>query len=196
MMIFFMQNMNLFSCGFDVTEGLDVGFHVEYELFSFDPIIPDHLFKLDDNILYVEYKFFSCGFDIHGSYDDGFCVEYESFSFDLLQVDLLFEYCKSEIVKSNNVVTKNVDLNQTLVLFDMTRLVSCAPTILLELLIHDDIVSRTMTSILARFEYIHFLSDWAQLFDKLKRTLTCALLAKWMHSFWLQLTIFHCFYVI
>jgi len=29
-----------FSYGFDVTEGLDVGFHVEYESLSFDPAIP------------------------------------------------------------------------------------------------------------------------------------------------------------
>ena len=68
-----------FSYGFDVTEGLDVGFHVEYESFSFDPIIPDLLFKLDDNILY---EFFSYEFDSHGSSDDGFCADYESFSFD------------------------------------------------------------------------------------------------------------------
>jgi len=47
-----------FSCGFDVTEGLDVGFHLEYELFSFDPGIPDLLFKLDDNLLYVKYESF------------------------------------------------------------------------------------------------------------------------------------------
>jgi len=63
-----------FSCGFDVTEGLDVGFHVEYESFSFDSVIPDLLFKLDDNILSVEYEYFSCEFDIHGSSDDGFVM--------------------------------------------------------------------------------------------------------------------------
>ena len=28
-----------FSCGFDINEGLDEGFCVEYESFSFDPII-------------------------------------------------------------------------------------------------------------------------------------------------------------
>jgi len=71
-----------FSCGFDVNEGLDVGFHVEYESFSFDPVIPDLLFKLDGNLLYVEYEFFSWEFDIHGSSDGGFCADYESFTFD------------------------------------------------------------------------------------------------------------------
>jgi len=53
-----------------------------------------------------------------------------------------------------------------------------------------------MTSILALSEYVHFLSDWAQLLDKLKQALTGALLARWMYSFWLQLTAFHYFYVI
>jgi len=46
------------SCGFDVTEGLDLGFHVEYEAFSFDSIIPGLLFKFNDNILHIEYKSF------------------------------------------------------------------------------------------------------------------------------------------
>ena len=78
----------------------------------------------------------------------------------------------------------------------LNRLVNFTPTTLPRLLVHDDIVSRPMTSILARFEYVHFHSDWAQLFDKLKRALTCALLARWMYSFWLQLTAFHCLYVI
>ena len=58
-----------FSYGLDFTKGLDVGIHVEYESFSFNPIIHDLLFELDDNILYVEYKSF-CEFDIHGSADD------------------------------------------------------------------------------------------------------------------------------
>ena len=71
-----------FSCGFDVTEGLDVGFHVEYESFSFDPVIRDLLFKLDDSLLYVEHESFSCQFYIYGSSNDGFCVDYESISFD------------------------------------------------------------------------------------------------------------------
>ena len=80
-----------FSCGFDVIKGLDVGFHLEYESFSFDPIIPDLLFKLDDNLLYVEYESFSCEIDIHESSDDGFCADYKSFSFDSIQTDFLFE---------------------------------------------------------------------------------------------------------
>ena len=64
-----------FSCGFDVTEGLDVGFYVEYESFSFDPVIPDFLFKIDDNLLHVGYESFSCDFDIHGSSHDGFYAD-------------------------------------------------------------------------------------------------------------------------
>jgi len=78
----------------------------------------------------------------------------------------------------------------------INRLVNLASTLLPKLFIHDDIVSRPMTSILACSEYVHFLFDWAQLFDKLKRALTCALLARWMYSFWLQLTALQCFYVI
>jgi len=81
-------------------------------------------------------------------------------------------------------------------LFVITRLLKSALIILPRLLVHVNIVSRLMTSILAYFEYAHFLSDWAQLFDKLKRALTGVLLATWMYSFWLQLTTFHCFYVI
>jgi len=74
--------------------------------------------------------------------------------------------------------------------------VKFAPPILPRLLVHDDTVSRPMTSILAHFEYVHFLSDLAQLFDKLKWALTCALLAMCMYSCWVQLTAFYCFYVI
>ena len=44
-----------FSYELDIPKGLDVDFHVEFESFSFDPIIPDLLIKLDDNILHVEY---------------------------------------------------------------------------------------------------------------------------------------------
>jgi len=81
------------------------------------------------------------------------------------------------------------------VLFHITRLVNFTPTILPILLVHVDIIYRPMTSILALSEYVHFLSDWAQLLDKLKQTLTGALLARWMYYFWLQLTAFRYFYV-
>jgi len=184
-----------FSYGFDVSEGLDVSFYIEYESFSFDPIITNLLFQLDDNILYVEYESF-CEFDIHGSFDDGFSADYESFCFDPIQIDFLFEYCKSEFVESEMIATKNFASDQTHTHIGLNRLVKCAPLMLPRLLVHDDIVSGPMTSILAHSEYVHFLSDWAQLFEKLKRALTCALLARWMYSFRLQLTIFHCFCVI
>lgn len=161
----------------------DVGFHVEYESFSFDPTIPDLVFKLDDNIPSLEYESFSREFAIHGSSDDGLCANYVSFSFDPIQTDFLFKCYESEFVESKIIATKNFALDQTLVLFDMTRLVNLAPTLLPRLFVHADTVSRPMTSILALSEYVHFLFDWVQLFDKLKRALTCALLARWMYSF-------------
>jgi len=85
-----------FSYGFDATEGLDLGFHVEYEVFSFDSIIPDLLFKLDGNILHMEYEPF-CGFDFDMSLNKDFYAEYESFSVDPVQADLLLEYCSSPL---------------------------------------------------------------------------------------------------
>jgi len=100
-----------FSCGFDVAEGLDVGFNIEYESFSFDPIIPNLVFKLDDNILYVEYESFSCEVDIHRCSDNGFCADYECFSFDPIQTDFLFEYCKSEFIESEIIATMHFALH-------------------------------------------------------------------------------------
>ena len=170
-----------------------MGFHVEYDSFSFDSIIPDLLFKLDDNILYVKYESFSAEFDIHRSSDDSFCADYESFSFYPIQINFLFEYCGSEFVESDTIATKNFSLDQTHTHIGLNRLVKCAPHMLPILFIHDNIVSRPMTSKLTHFEYVHFLFDWAQLFDKLNRALTCALL---MYSFWFQLTAFYCCYII
>jgi len=93
------------------------------------------------------------------------------------------------------IATNNFALDQTHTQIGLNRLMKFGPPILTWLFIHDDIVSRTMTSTLACSEYVHFLSYWAQLLDKLKRTLTSALLARWMCSFWLQLTAFHCYYI-
>ena len=50
-------------------------FHLEYESFSFDPIFSDLLFKLDDNILPVEYESFSFEFETHGSSNDRFYAD-------------------------------------------------------------------------------------------------------------------------
>jgi len=61
-------------------------------------------------------------------------------------------------------------------------------------LILDVKISRSMTHLLANFEYVYLSSDWAQQFDKLKWTLTCAGLILWMYSFWHQLINFHCLY--
>ena len=160
-----------------------MGFHVEFESFSFDPIFSDLLFKLDDNILPVEYESFSYEFETHGSSNDGFCVDYEPFSFDSIQTDFLFYYCKSDFVESEIIATKTFTLDQTHMHFGFNRLVKFAPLMLPRLLVYADIVSRPMISLLAHFECVNFLSDWAQLFDKLKRALTCALLARWMYSF-------------
>jgi len=85
-----------FSYGFDVTEGLDLGSHIEYETFSFEPVIPDLLFKLDENILHIEYESF-CGFHVDMSSNKDFCAEYESFSLDPVQSDFLLKYCNSPI---------------------------------------------------------------------------------------------------
>ena len=85
-----------FLYGLNATQGLDLGFHVEYKAFSFDYIIPDPLFKLDNNILYMEYKSF-CGFDVDMSSNEDFCAEYESFSVDPVQADLFLEYFSSPL---------------------------------------------------------------------------------------------------
>ena len=70
------------------------------------------------------------------------------------------------------------------------------PNVLPRLILHDDIIFRPMTHSLADFTYVFVFSDWAQLFDKLKRVLTCALLPWWMYFFWIQLFTFYCFYVV
>ena len=81
-------------------------------------------------------------------------------------------------------------------LYDINRLVKFASSLWPKLLVHANIVSRPMTSLLAYSEYVHFIPEWAQLFDKLKRALTCAFLAIWMYSIWFQLTAFHSCYAI
>ena len=184
-----------FSFKFDVTKGLDVGFHVEFESFSFDPIIPDLMFKFDDNVLHIEYDFF-CAFNVDMNLSKDFGVEYESFSVGPIQTDLLFEYCKFEFVESEMIATKNFNLNQTLVLLYIKRRVTFEPSLWPRLLVYAEIVSRPVTSPLAPFEYVHFLPDWAPLFDKSKRTLTYAFLAIWMYSIWFQLSAFQCCYTI
>ena len=109
---------------------------------------------------------------------------------------LPFWILQADYVESEIVVTKNFTLDQTLVAFDINGLVKCASSIWPKLLVHANIFSRPMTSPLVLFEYVHFLPDWAPLFDKLKRALTCALFIMWMYSIWFQLTTFHCCYTI
>ena len=93
--------------------------------------------EFNNDILSIEYESFACEFDDNESFDEGFYAKYKSFSFDHVQADISFEYCKFEIVESENIVIKNFDLDQTL---------------------------------------------------------TCASFARWMYSFWVQLTAFYCFY--
>ena len=66
-----------FSCGFDITASLDESFCVEYESFSFNPLIPSESFL-------VEYDSFC--FDVNVGLDVDLCAEYESFSFDPVQM--------------------------------------------------------------------------------------------------------------
>ena len=53
-----------FSYVLDVTEGLDLGSHVDYESFSFDSNIANLLFNSDDNILQIEYESFVASMSI------------------------------------------------------------------------------------------------------------------------------------
>ena len=81
-----------------------------------------------------------------------------------------------EFVKSQAIVTENVDLDQTLAYFDIKWLVDFETTVLPGPAIHDDTISIAMTSSVASVKYAHLFPEWAQQFDKLKQTLTCAAL--------------------
>ena len=74
----------------------------------------------------------------------------------------------------------------------LNRLVDLRLTNLPRPFIHDDILSRPMTHLLATFEYVYPFFDWAQQFDKLKRALTCVAFLWWMYSIWCQLPHVHC----
>jgi len=91
-----------FSCGFDITTSLDEGFCVEYESFSFNPLIPPSSFPV---------KYDSFCFDINVSLDVDLCAEYESFSFNPIQANLLFESHKSKFIESEAIVTEHFDLD-------------------------------------------------------------------------------------
>ena len=103
---------------------------------------------------------------------------------------------KSESVEFDIIVTKNFTLDQTLVLYDINRLVKFASSLWPKLFVHANIVPRPMTSLLAYSEYVHFIPDWLPLFDELKRALTCAFLGGWMYSIWFQLTVFQSCYTL
>jgi len=119
----------------------------------------------DDDILFMEYKSFSYGFNINRSLHLGFSVEYESFSFGPIITDLLFESYKSEFVEFEGIITKNFDLGQTFVHSTVKRLVDLGPIDLCWQFIHDDKISRLMTHLLAKFEYITLLYTRAQQFE-------------------------------
>jgi len=127
--------------------------------------------EYNDDILYVEYESFSYEFDVNKSLDVGLYVEYEFVSFDPKITDLLFESRMFEFIESENIVTKNFDLDQTLAHFDRKGLVDLGPPSFPRQFVHDHKISRPVTHLLAKFEYVYLFPDWAQQFDKLKQTL-------------------------
>jgi len=117
--------------------------------------------EFDIDIFSIECEYFSCGFDINEGLDEGFCVEYESFSFDPIITALPFESRKSEFVEFKNIATKNFDLYPTLAHIGLKRLMDFGLSILPRPLIHDAIIFRQMTYMLARYDYVYLFSDWA-----------------------------------
>ena len=93
-----------FSYGFNFDENVDEGFCVDYESFSFNPLIPPESFPIEYDSFY---------FDVNVSLDVDLCAKYESFSFDPIQADLLFESHKSKFIDSKAIVTEHFDLDQT-----------------------------------------------------------------------------------
>ena len=91
-----------FSCGFDITASFDEGFCVEYESFSFNPLIPYESFP-------IEYDSFC--FDANVDLDVDLCAEYESFSFEPIQTNIFLGNCKPEFVESENIGTETFDLD-------------------------------------------------------------------------------------
>jgi len=140
--------------------------------------------EFNDDILSIEYESFSCGFDVNVGLDVNLCAEYESFSFDPIHPNFLCESHKSKFVESEAIVPEHFDLDQTPTHIELKELVDLELTNLPRPFIHDDILSRPMTHLLATFEYVYPFFDWAQQFDKLKRALTYAALLCWMYSIW------------
>ena len=127
-----------------------------------DVIEPTTL-KSNDDILSIEYESFSYGFDVNMSLDVDLCAEYESFPFNSIQTNILFETCKFEAIESDNLVIMNFNLGQTLLPFEIKRLVDFRPTILRGRLIHDDDpISRPMIDQLASLSYICLFDVWAR----------------------------------
>ena len=92
-------------------------------------------------------------------------VEYESFPFDPAIIDLVFESRKSEFVESENIMMKHFYLDQTLEHFDIKRLGDIEPTVLPRRHVRDVKIARPITKLLACYEYLYLLYDWAQQFD-------------------------------
>ena len=142
------------------------------------------ILDLDNDILSIEYESFSYGFDVSMVLDVDLCAEYESFSLEPIQPDFLFESHKSKFIESEAIVTEHFDLDQNPAHITLKGLVDLGLTNLPSPFIYDHVLSRLMTHLLADFKYAHLFSDWAQLFDKLKRALTCATLIRWMYFTW------------
>ena len=107
-----------------------------------------------------------------------------------------FQNYKSKFVESESIATKKIALNQIYMHIGFNRLVHFAPTILPRSILHDSPLSRPKTHQLASLNYVCLFDVWDHTFNKLEQALTYASLPWWMHSFWLQLYAFHCFYVI
>jgi len=104
---------------------------------------------------------FHVGFDANVGLDVNLYAEYESFSFDPIQPDFLFEFHKSKFVESEAIVTEHFDLDQTLMHIELKRLMDLGLTNLSRPFMHDDILSRPLTDLLATFKYIYLFSNWA-----------------------------------
>jgi len=106
----------------------------------------------------VEYDSFSYRFDVNVGLDVDLCVEYKSFYFDLIISDLLFESHKSVFVEFETILTENLNLKQTLAHFDIKKLMDLGPTFRRPH-IPADKISRTMTHLLANFEYVYLFPN-------------------------------------
>jgi len=176
-----------FSCGLDVNESFDGSFCIEYESFSFDPLIPLDPFPIE---------FDSFSFDVPVGLDVDMCVDCESFSFHPIQANLLFESHKSKVVESESFIPMVTNFDQPPTHIDLKGLVDLGPSDFPRSFVQDNHISRLMTSTLGTFTYVCQFPNWVHQFDKLKRSLACAELQWWMYSFLFHLVDVSCFHLL